>query len=109
MVDLVNRNARIYPDEAASGEIRPVSRARSEISWKQFNDGTNCLANALIRRGVNKGSRVFLLGRNSISWLEVYFFIIKTGAWVNPLNFRLTDDDSRSDGPMTADLSQGSQ
>jgi len=42
---------------------------------------------------VKKGDRVFLLGRNSISWLEAYFSIVKTGAWVNPLNFRFTADD----------------
>ena len=30
------------------------------------------------------------MGRNSINWLEAYFSIVKTGAWVNPLNFRFT-------------------
>ena len=42
-----------------------------------------------------KGEKVFLLGKNSLNWLEVYFAIIKTGAWVTPLNFRFTDDDIR--------------
>jgi PAS domain S-box-containing protein len=36
--------------------------------------------------------RIFMMGKNSISWLEAYFGIIKTGAWVNPLNFRFTDE-----------------
>ncbi len=95
IIDLVYRNARIYPDETAFVEVRPVSKARKEISWKRFNERTNSLANALIGRGVKKGDRVFLLGRNSIDWVEAYFSIIKTGAWVNPLNFRFTDDDIR--------------
>ena len=62
------------------------------ISWKEFDERTNCLANALIERGVRKGDRVFMMSKNSISWLEAYFGIIKTGAWVNPLNFRFTDE-----------------
>ncbi len=92
-VDLVIRNARIYPDDTAFVEVRPLSKARIEITWKQFDERTNSLANALLGRGVKKGDRVFLLGRNSIGWLEAYFSIVKTGAWVNPLNFRFTADD----------------
>jgi acyl-CoA synthetase (AMP-forming)/AMP-acid ligase II len=92
-VDLVVRNARIYPDDTAFVEVRPVSRTRTEVTWKQFDDRTNSLASALLARGVKKGDRVFLLGRNSIDWLEAYFSIVKTGAWVNPLNFRFTTDD----------------
>jgi acyl-CoA synthetase (AMP-forming)/AMP-acid ligase II len=95
IVDLVYRNARAYPEETAFVEIRPVSKARIETNWKQFNERTNRLANALIAQGVNKGEKVFWLGKNSIAWLEVFFSIIKTGAWILPLNFRFTDEDIR--------------
>ena len=92
IVDLVYRNARRYPDDIAFVERRPVSGIRLEISWSAFNDRTNRLANALIARGVKKGDKVFWLGKNSITWLETFFAIIKTGAWINPLNFRFTDE-----------------
>ncbi|HEY3278198.1 MAG TPA: AMP-binding protein [Syntrophorhabdaceae bacterium] len=92
IVDLVYRNGRIYPDETAFVEIRPVSKKKIETTWARFNDRTNSLANALVARGVKKGDRVFLLGKNSIAWLEAFFAIAKTGAWVNPLNFRFTDE-----------------
>jgi acyl-CoA synthetase (AMP-forming)/AMP-acid ligase II len=95
IVDLVYRNARLYPDETAFVEIRSLSRTRTEATWKTFSERTNSLANGLLKKGVKKGDRVFLLGRNSLSWLETYFAIIKTGAWVNPLNFRFTADDIR--------------
>jgi acyl-CoA synthetase (AMP-forming)/AMP-acid ligase II len=95
IVDLVYRNARAYPNETAFVEIRPVSKARLEITWKEFNERTNRLANALIARGVKKGDKVFWLGKNSIAWLEAFFSIIKTGAWINPLNFRFTDENIR--------------
>ena len=92
IVDLVYRNARVSPEETAFVEIRSISKVRTEVNWKQFNERTNSLANALIKRGVKKGDKVFLLGKNSINWLEAFFAIIKTGAWVNPLNFRFTDE-----------------
>ena len=92
IVDLVYRNSRIYPDDTAFVEVRPVSKQKKVITWKEFDERTNSLANALIARGVRKGDRVFMMGKNSISWLEAYFGIIKTGAWVNPLNFRFTDE-----------------
>jgi long-chain acyl-CoA synthetase len=95
IVDLVYRNARAYPDETAFVEIRPISKARIETNWKQFNERTNRLANALIARGVKKGDKVFWLGKNSIAWLEAFFSIIKTGAWILPLNFRFTDENIR--------------
>jgi len=92
IVDLVYRNGRLYPDDIAFVERRPVSGKRLEITWKEFNERTNRLANALIARGVKKGDKVFWLGKNSITWLEAFFSIIKTGAWINPLNFRFTDE-----------------
>jgi acyl-CoA synthetase (AMP-forming)/AMP-acid ligase II len=92
IVDLVLRNGRVWPRDPAFVEIKVVSGERREICWKEFDERTNSLANALIERGVGKGDRVFLLGKNSISWLEAYFGIIKTGAWANPLNFRFTDE-----------------
>ncbi len=92
IVDLVYKNARLYPDETAFVEIRPVSKARLEINWKRFDERTNSFANALIAKGVKKGDKVFWLGKNSILWLEAFFSIIKTGAWINPLNFRFTDE-----------------
>jgi acyl-CoA synthetase (AMP-forming)/AMP-acid ligase II len=90
IIDLVYGNARRQPDSVAFVEIRPVAKKKSSITWKQFDERTSALANALIERGVKKGDRVFLLGRNSLNWVEAYFGIIKTGAWVNPLNFRFT-------------------
>jgi len=95
IVDVVAKFARMIPDSPALVEVRPVSGMRKEISWAQLDERTNGLANSLIRMGIQKGDKVFVLGKNSLSWLEAYFGIIKTGAWVTPLNFRFTDDDIR--------------
>jgi acyl-CoA synthetase (AMP-forming)/AMP-acid ligase II len=93
MIDIIAKNARQYPDETAFVEVRPVTKVRKEVSWAQFNGRVHRLANALIERGVRKGDKIFILGRNSINWLEAYFATMATGAWAVPLNYRFTGDD----------------
>lgn len=93
IVDLVEKNARLYPNETAYVETRPVTKIRRETNWIEFHERTNRLANALLDRGVTEGTSVLLLGKNSLSWLECYFAVLKTGAWIIPLNFRFSDED----------------
>jgi acyl-CoA synthetase (AMP-forming)/AMP-acid ligase II len=93
LLDIIAKNSRVYPDETAFVELRPVTKARKEVSWRRFEGRVNKIANALKATGVRQGDRVLLLGRNSIHWLEVYFGVLKTGAWMTPLNFRFTNED----------------
>ena len=92
IVDIITKNARMYPHDTVFLEVRPVTKSRKAISWAQFDERINRLANALIERGVRKGDKVFILGRNSIHWLETYFAVIGTGAWAVPLNYRFNDE-----------------
>lgn len=92
LVDLVYKNARTYPDEPAFVELRPLSKLRKGVTWKEFSHRTNRLANALASRGIKRGERAFLLGRNSLQWVEAFFSVIKLGAWITPLNFRFTEE-----------------
>jgi len=93
IIDMVTKNARLYPDDIAFVEVKPVTKARKDVTWAQFSNRINRLAAALKDRSIGKGDKVLLLGRNSINWLEAYFAVIKTGAWVVPLNFRFTSND----------------
>jgi long-chain acyl-CoA synthetase len=93
LIDVVAKFARISPRSPAFIEVRPVSGLRQEINWEDFHERTNRIANSLLRDGIQRQDKVFLLGRNSIRWLEAYFAILKTGAWAVPLNFRFTGDD----------------
>jgi acyl-CoA synthetase (AMP-forming)/AMP-acid ligase II len=90
--EIVARNARMYPDEPALIERRPSLRLRSEITWREFDERVSRIANALMDRGVKKGDRVIHWMMNSVSWLEAYFGIVRTGAWAVPLNFRFTSE-----------------
>ncbi len=93
VVDLVAKNARLYPGSTAFVEVRPLSKKRKEITWAAFNQRVNKVAQVLVAKGIKKGMKVALLGRNSIDWLEAFFGILETGAWAIPLNFRFTDAD----------------
>jgi acyl-CoA synthetase (AMP-forming)/AMP-acid ligase II len=83
----------MYPNDTALIELKPSQGARKEITWKEFDERVNRLANALIDRGIRKGDKVIHWMMNSINWLEAYFGIIRTGAWAVPLNFRFTSQD----------------
>ncbi len=93
LTQILERNVRMYPDEVALIELRHSSGFRKEITWKDFDEKANRLANALSERGVEKGDRVLHWMRNSIDWLLTFFGIAKTGAWVIPLNYRFLGRD----------------
>ncbi len=93
LVDVIAKNARMYPNETAFVELKPVTKTRQEISWRLFEERVTRLANALRDMGVGREDRVLLFGRNSIRWIEAYFAVLKTGAWVAPLNYRFTNED----------------
>lgn len=95
LIDVVSKFAHLSPQSTLFVEVRPLSGLRREITWKAFHGRTDQIADSLLQAGIKKGDKVFLLGRNSIQWLEVYFGILKTGAWAVPLNFRFNDDDLR--------------
>ena len=88
IMEMLARNARLYPDATALVELQPSQNYRQEITWREFEERSNQLANALVARGVKKGDKVIHLMMNSINWLEAYFGILKTGALAVPLNFR---------------------
>ncbi len=88
IVEMLARNARLYPDATAIIEITPSKGLRKKITWKEFDEQANRVANALIARGIKKGDVVIHLMMNSTKWLEAYFGILKTGAMAAPLNFR---------------------
>ncbi|MFH1084070.1 MAG: AMP-binding protein [Pseudomonadota bacterium] len=95
ITEILARNARMYGDEIALVEREPAKERRVAITWKEFDEMTNRVANALIKRGIRKGDKVIHLMMNCLEWLPVYFGILRTGAWAVPLNFRFTADDIR--------------
>lgn len=93
ITEILSSNARRYGQETALIERDPARHLRRQITWEAFDRQANQVANALIRRGIRKGDKVVLLMMNSLEWLPVYFGILRTGAWVAPLNFRFDAND----------------
>jgi len=93
IVDMLENNAKKYPDDVALIELRPSLNYRSTITWKEFDDNANRIANDLVSKGIRKDDKVIHWMRNSIPWLVSYFGIAKTGAWAVPLNYRFSGND----------------
>jgi acyl-CoA synthetase (AMP-forming)/AMP-acid ligase II len=93
--EILARNARVHGDEIALIEREPAKNLRRAITWKEFDDKANKIANALIAKGIQKGDKVIHLMMNCLEWLPAYFGILRTGAWAVPLNFRFTAEDIR--------------
>ena len=108
ITDLLERNAKLYPDDVALVEINPANQPdinltwreyslietapggkyRREMTWREFDTKANRFANLLKTRGVEKGDKVAILLMNCLEWLPIYFGILKTGALAVPMNYR---------------------
>ncbi len=79
----VTVNASLYPDKIGARDL-----ARS-LTFRQWNERSCRLANALLGLGLQKGDRVGILAYNCLEWMELYVAISKAGLIAVPINFRL--------------------
>ena len=115
ITDLLEKNAREFPEETALVEINPQNSSdikqeswkefnlvemnyredtyRREITWRDFDCRANRFAHLLLANGVKKGDKVGILLMNCLEWLPIYFGILKAGALAVPLNYRYTADE----------------
>jgi acyl-CoA synthetase (AMP-forming)/AMP-acid ligase II len=112
ITEILARNAALYGDEISLIEINPdikevhaswkdyelvetnpEKKYRREMTWREFDDKANRLANFLLDRGLEKGHKVGILLMNCMEWLPIYFGILKTGALAVPLNYRYTEEE----------------
>lgn len=113
ITDLLEQNAKKYPNKVCLVEVNPqiheVRRVlwkdyeliqptssewyRREITWGAFDEKANRFAQLLLSRGVKKGHKVAILLMNCLEWLPIYFGILKTGAVAVPMNFRYSAEE----------------
>jgi acyl-CoA synthetase (AMP-forming)/AMP-acid ligase II len=87
-------HAHHLSDKICLIERAPSINRRRTLTWKEFNDGINKVANYLSKElGVKEGDYVMHLQNNSLEWLITYYGIIKLGAVIVPLNFRFVGPD----------------
>ena len=87
--DLVNRNAAAFGDGQAwtdDGDARIFSFSRIKTEMDR-------LACGLQKAGIEKGDRIGILGKNSLSYFLLYGAAAALGAIVLPVNWRLSADE----------------
>jgi long-chain acyl-CoA synthetase len=62
------------------------------LTWREFDDEVNCVANALADRGVRKGDRVAMVLYNTVEFPVTLYACYKIGAVPVPVNFMLAID-----------------
>ncbi len=83
MGTVLKMHAMQYPDkEGAADKFR-------RMNFKQWNERSCRLANALNERGIKKGDRFAILAYNCIEWMEIYAAAAKGGQICVPIMFRL--------------------
>ena len=87
-------NASKFPQREFIIESYPSKKQRRSLTWKEFDDQANRIANYLIKDcGIKKGDIVLHLMMNCMEWYASYIAVLKTGATVTPLNFRFASAD----------------
>lgn len=84
--DVIRINARLYGSKPAV--ICGVER----LSWTEFHQRTNRVANALLSQGLKRGDKVCLVMNSGILMFELIWGVIKAGGVVVPLNVMMAGD-----------------
>jgi fatty-acyl-CoA synthase len=72
-----------YPDKPGAGD------KFRKMTFKEWNERSCRLANALIKMGLKKGDRFAILAYNCVEWMEIYAASAKAGLITVPIMFRL--------------------
>src|SRR5690349_23876911 len=80
---MLSVHARVLGE--ASG-ARDLDRA---MTFRQWNERSCRLGNALLGLGLSRGDRVAILAYNCVEWCEIFAATAKAGLVALPINFRL--------------------
>ncbi len=87
LADVSREHRRSYPDRLA------VVDGDTRLTWPEFDDRVNRLANALTAEGVGPGDVVLWMGQNSFRILECLAATAKLGAVCGIVNWRQSVDE----------------
>ncbi len=83
VADVVAAQARLQPNKVGARD------SRRALTFRQWHERANRLANGLHGLGLTQGDRVAVLAYNCVEWLEVYVALARAGLVAVPINFRL--------------------
>lgn len=84
---ILKMNARNYPNKLGCQD------RNRDFTFKEWNERSCRLSNALKKLGVGYGERVAILAYNRVEWMEMYASCAKGGQIAVPIMFRLTPND----------------
>jgi fatty-acyl-CoA synthase len=88
--DWLQRRSEFLPDKEAVIDLASERR----FTYRQFNERTNRLANALKEKwGVRKGDRIAIIARNCPEFLEAHYATGKLGAILVAINVRAAGEE----------------
>ena len=82
--EVLNMAAYLYPDKLGAKDLY------RSLSFKQWNERCNRLANGLLDMGLKKGDKIAIIAYNCLEWMEIYGACAKNGLVSVPIMFRLT-------------------
>lgn len=82
--DVVRVNAVKWPNKIGAKDLY------KEFTFKEWNERSCRLANALADQGLKKGDRFAVLAYNCVEWMEIYTAAAKGGFICVPIMFRLS-------------------
>ncbi len=83
VADVVAAQARLQAEKVGARD------SRRALSFRQWHERANRLANAFHGLGLRQGDRVAVLAYNCVEWLEIYVALARGGLVAVPINFRL--------------------
>jgi len=85
--EVLETHARLIGDSMGARDLERT------LTFSEWNDRSNRLANAIINLGLMKGDRIAVLAYNRLEWAEIYAATAKAGIIIVPLNFRLSSSE----------------
>jgi acyl-CoA synthetase (AMP-forming)/AMP-acid ligase II len=87
LFDIVERNARLYPDRLA------FAFENQRITHAGYLARVERLAAGLTHAGVEPGDRIIILSQNNLEFVDFYGAAARLGAIVVPINWRLSAEE----------------
>jgi fatty-acyl-CoA synthase len=82
--EVLSVHAQLVPHRLAVKDLRRA------LTYAQYDERANRLANAFAGLGLAKGDRIAIFAHNCVEWMEIYAACAKSGVVAVPVNFRLT-------------------
>jgi fatty-acyl-CoA synthase len=87
----IARNATNFPQRIALHDVQSGWR----MTFHEFDDRVNAVAQGLRRRGLRQGDRLCMLGRNYLDTLTMYYAVCRLGVILVPLNYNANTEELR--------------